>query len=118
MGPRKRRAILLHLSLRFFEALLRCREALAQRLPGCKKPGWDAWCFEQMRLWPWALWRMLAAFFDAVEEACHWPGELRHPIAYMLPSGESGDLLDFRPIFLLSCIYRFWAAVRAEDLRA
>jgi hypothetical protein len=32
LGPRKRRAILLHLSLRFFEALLRCREALAQRL--------------------------------------------------------------------------------------
>ena len=42
-------------------------QAQAQRLPTGKKPGWDDWCFEHMRLWPWPLWRMLAAFFDAVE---------------------------------------------------
>ena len=93
-------------------------EFLGARLPEFKAPGMDGRRYADMRKWSRTIWEWIALLLSVVERTGKWPQGLRNNEVMMLPKGDSGDALDLRPIVLLASLYRVWAAIRAQDLRA
>ena len=61
---------------------------------------------------------LLASFYAAVEAAGRWPACFNLALVAMLHKGGSDELDDFRPIVLLSTIYRLWASLRSRVMRS
>ena len=89
-----------------------------KRTPKAKAPGADGWCYQDLRDWPAQLVSLLAAFYSAVEAHGKWPACFNLALVAMLHKGGTEELDDFRPIVLLSTIYRLWASQRSRLLRA
>ena len=49
------------------------------------------------------------AVINRAEEQGQWPSMLLHALVAMLPKLGTGQVGDFRPITLLSTLYRVWA---------
>ena len=52
-----------------------------------------------------------------MEETGKWPSALSTSLVALLPKGSSGQLDDYRPIVLLSAIYRLWVGLRMRTFR-
>ena len=83
-----------------------------------KASGVDGWSYKEMADWPLALFAHLATFLALVEEVGRWPATWAGNLVCLLPKGGTASPEDRRPIVLLSCIYRVWAACRAQIFRA
>ena len=89
-----------------------------KRTPKAKAPGADGWSYQDLRDWPPQLVDLLAVFYSAVETKGRWPASFNLALVAMLHKEGSEELDDFRPIVLLSTIYRLWASQRSRQLRA
>ena len=88
---------------------------LLRQMPKRKKPGLDHWTVGELRLLPNELHGWIADLFEEVEESGRWPQDLAEAEGLLLPKpGGEGGPLDRRPIWLLSTLYRLWAAGRAR----
>ena len=72
-----------------------------------------------LKLLPPAGMDALASVLNAVEESGRWPKQLLHGVnSYLLkPGGDPYEPLDYRPILILSIIYRRWASLRLRQMR-
>ena len=85
--------------------------------PGKKAPGLDGWSFKELKKWNGPLLSRLAGFYRCCELRGHWPAELLQGETVLLAKGGTDDVLDRRPITLLSCFYRIWAILRTREMR-
>ena len=88
------------------------------KAPKSKAPGADGWCYQDLRDWPTPLLELLSLFFKAVETKGQWPARFNLALVAMLHKGGTSELDDFRPIVLLSTVYRLWAGLRSRVLRS
>ena len=82
-----------------------------------KAAGADGMTYAEMRDWPMQLFEDLSTFLKLVEHIGHWPSNSSPNVVCLLPKGGTAAPDDRRPIVLLSCIYRLWAAHRAKIFR-
>ena len=85
--------------------------------PSGKAAGHDGWRYDEIKLWPQPLVNLLAGFYGVVERTGLWPAALGTNLVALLPKGTSGDPSDYRPIMLLSVIYRIWAKARGTFMQ-
>ena len=74
--------------------------------PSAKAAGFDGWRYEELKSWPPPLILLLTQFYGVVERAGTWPASLSTALVALLPKGTTGMAADYRPIMLLSTIYR------------
>ena len=60
---------------------------------------------------------VLAAFYGTVERCGKWSKALSTALVALLPKGTTGAPSDFRPIMLLSVLYRIWAKARGSFMQ-
>ncbi len=75
-----------------------------------KAAGYDGWGVELLR-------HRLLMFYGNVEDTGEWPLQLARTVVVMLPKPGGEGPLGFRPVCLLSQIYRVWAKVRLPEVR-
>jgi len=85
--------------------------------PSGKAAGHDGWRYDEVKVWPPALISLLAGFYGVVERTGLWPAALSTNLVALLPKGTTGEPSDFRPIMLLSIIYRIWAKARGKQCK-
>ena len=73
---------------------------------------------EEFKDWPLELCTALGRFFNLVELRGGWPQSVRYALVAMLAKEGTGRVDDFRPIVLLSVVYRLWAKGHGRRLRA
>ena len=78
-----------------------------------KAAGADGWTYEHMAAWPPEVFEVLAAWLGLVERQGRWPADWAPNTVCLLPKGGARAVGDRRPIVLLSCVYRAWAAAPA-----
>ena len=88
-----------------------------RRCPAGKATGADGISFAELKDWPTGLLGELCHFFRLVERLGAWPATAPPNVVCLLPKGGTSDPADRRPIVLLSCLYRLWAACRALPFR-
>ena len=87
------------------------RQAI-RRAPSGKAPGSDGWRYSELKAWPLQLIQQLCHVCHLIERTGKWPLALSTSLVTLLPKGASGHLDDYRPIVLLSAIYRLWVGLR------
>ena len=92
------------------------RQAI-RRAPSGKASGSDGWRYSELKAWPLPLIQQLCHVCHLVERTGKWPRELSTSLVALLPKGSSGQLDDYRPIVLLSAIYRLWVGLRMRTFR-
>jgi len=85
--------------------------------PSGKAAGHDGWRYDEIKVWPQPLITLLAGFYGVVERTGLWPAAMGTNLVALLPKGTSGDPGDYRPIMLLSVIYRIWAKARSTFMQ-
>lgn len=83
-----------------------------------KAPGPDGRVAKELRDWPPPLLDLVARLYRAVEQAGRWPETLRHAMVAMLPKKGTGARDDYRPITLLTVLYRAWARAHSDGMRS
>ena len=95
--------------------------AAFKTLPLGKAPGLDDWVGDELRRWPAAAVRGVAALLRCVERVGRWPAGLARAEVVLLPKGDA-DVADSplqrRPITLLPILYRLWAVLRQGHVAA
>ena len=71
-----------------------------------KAPGADGRVARELKEWPPAMCELLARFYSAVETRGEWPLAMRRSLVAMLAKKGTGTTDDYRPITLLSVLYR------------
>ncbi len=92
--------------------------AVLRVTPTAKAAGHDGWQYAELKAWPDPMIQLLAAFYGTVERCGRWPRALSNALVARLPKGTTGLAEDYRPIMLLSTIYRVWAKSRGDFLQA
>lgn len=92
-------------------------QAIVARM-GNKAPGADGRVAAEMKDWAPYLYELVAGLFNVVERAGRWPQALRRSLVAMLAKRGTGAKDDFRPITLLSVLYRAWARGHSEAMRS
>lgn len=82
-----------------------------------KAPGADGRVAAELKDLAPSLHEKLAEFLTCVERQGKWPERLRQALVAMLPKRGTGELGDFRPITLLSAVYRLWAKGHSAQVR-
>ena len=80
--------------------------------------GCDGWRMDELKRLPVPLLDRLASIFNAVEETGSWPAALTVGIVSIISKGEGTSPLKLRPIGVMSCVYRLWAATRVGEVLA
>ena len=80
--------------------------------------GAEGWRVAEVKRLPAPLLKRMAVFLNAVEAAGQWPVGLERAIVSLIPKEEEVSSAEFRPISVMSVIYRLWAAVRLQDVMA
>ena len=83
-----------------------------------KASGTDGWRPVELKDLPQQALEWVVRFFKVVERAGRWPKSLRHAGVAMLEKKGTPEPDDRRPIVLLPIFYRWWAAVRAQQLQS
>ena len=83
--------------------------AVLRVTPSGKAAGHDGWRYDEIKTWPQPMTSLLAGFYGVVERSGKGPSALGTMLVALLPKGTTGDPSDFRPLMLLSVIYRIWA---------
>ena len=92
----------------------------ARRTKPCAA-GLDSWrpaALTALAHWCPSIYDDLARILNYVEDTGEWPGDLEKAYTSLIPKTEDASEvgpLDFRPITVLSAIYRLWAKVRFAD---
>jgi len=65
-----------------------------------------------------AIFEYLADILNAIEGGAPWPSQMIDAYMVLVPKdGSNGDPLTFRPITVLSTVYRVWAGFRFRSIR-
>ena len=78
--------------------------------------GADSWKVDELKLLPVNMLDRLACMFDLIEEHGSWPQALTKGIVSLISKGEGSEPSKLRPIGLMSCVYRLWAAARVREV--
>ena len=78
--------------------------------------GADGWRVAEIFALPDAFLDQLACILNLVEETGAWPQALLEGVISPIHKGEGSVSTKFRPIGIMSVVYRAWAAVRVRDL--
>eukprot|EP00973_Karenia_brevis_P079296 11003709-Karenia_brevis.AAC.1 len=90
-------------------------QQVLQRMSG--SPGLDGWRVSELKALPIFFLNLLADFLDTVERTGQWPKALLVAGTSLIDKGLGPKPADLRPITVMSCVYRLWAARRLKDLR-
>jgi len=59
----------------------------------------------------------VVSLFNAIENGCDWPKQLLNAFCHPLPKHPGASLVgEFRPIVIMSVLYRSWSALRSRSL--
>lgn len=59
----------------------------------------------------------VVSLFNAIENGCDWPKQLPNAFCHPLPKHPGASLVgEFRPIVIMSVLYRSWSALRSRSL--
>lgn len=79
--------------------------------------GPDAWSVSDLKNLPVPLLQLLIPLFQKIEETGLWPQPLLHGYCSLIPKTEGNmSPLGQRPLGVMSCIYRLFAAYRLKDV--
>jgi hypothetical protein len=92
-------------------------QAVLRVSPSAKAAGHDGWRYDEIKSWPEPIIFLMAAFYGTVERCGCWPKALSTALVALLPKGTTGAASDYRPIMLLSVIYRIWAKARGAFMQ-
>lgn len=81
--------------------------------------GMDGWRPVHFHFATYSASRWLCEFFTLVEKGHDWPEPCSHARAAFLlkPSTTVDDVLPFRLLTILPCVYRLWSKARLQDLQ-
>ncbi|CAE8613885.1 unnamed protein product [Polarella glacialis] len=94
----------------------RLQEVL-RRMRSAQACGMEGWRVSELRALPLPLLDRLAEFFVMVERSGKWPRSLERALITLIPKGDSARPADMRLIFVMSAIYRLWAAARLQEVK-
>ena len=77
--------------------------------------GLDGWCVADLLYLPNALLDMLAQLRTYIEYKGLWPHVLSRSFVSLIPKGEGMLPMQWRPLSVLSQLYRVWAGVKPEE---
>eukprot|EP00973_Karenia_brevis_P076254 10589747-Karenia_brevis.AAC.1 len=80
-------------------------------------PGMDGWRISELKALPLSILNGLADMFNLIERTGRWPTSLERAVVSLIPKGQGYQPLDLRPISVMSCVYRLWAARRLQDVK-
>jgi len=89
-----------------------------RRMRSKSAPGMDCWRVDELKQLPVVFLDRLACLFSLIEETGLWPDDLTKGIVSLISKGEGSKPTKLRPIGLMSCVYRLWAAARVGDVMA
>ena len=79
--------------------------------------GPDAWCRDDLLHMPDQLQKELLQLITSIEEGEDWPSQTMVAIVVVLKKHSRARLVgDYRPIALLSFLYRVWSSIRCREL--
>ena len=87
-----------------------------RRMRSKSAPGADLWKVDELKHLPVNMLDRLACMFDLIEEHGSWPQALTKGLVSLISKGEGSEPSKLRPIGLMSCVYRLWAAARVRDV--
>ena len=97
-----------------------CAESLRETLKRANTKsarGADGWSFEDLALLPEELLQRLCDLLHVVEATGQWPAAIAVGLISPIPKDDSGfSAAHVRPITVMSCVYRLWAATRCREL--
>ena len=92
----------------------------ALRKPNHIQGGLDGWTAKGVKLWPMVLWDAAADLFTLWEtqgKQATLPACLLKQLISALPKADTGDVMDIRPIRVLSILWSIWGGVRSEQAK-
>ena len=79
--------------------------------------GPDSWDQQDLLRMPLPYKEGLVSLLNAVEDGAAWPSQLLQGFGICLPKHERArDISEFRPIIVLSQVYRSWTALRSRSI--
>ena len=79
--------------------------------------GTDGWRTRELAMWNIDLCQILASLLNQIERFGIWPQALLYSIMVLLPkSDQPTTFLDYRPLRIMSAIYRAWGSARMIHL--
>lgn len=80
--------------------------------------GMDGWEVIELALFSKEMCRWTAELYKLIENGAPWPSRTKHArIAYLeKPSSMPGEVMSYRPLTIMSVVYRRWASMRLKCL--